>query len=104
MPGWRERVFRFQVEKVRVEKVFELRDAGGVARFARVLGLDLPDAFASDFKLLADLFEGTTVAVGQSEPLLEDLAFAIAQSIEDIFAFPLKEVVTRSRTKDFIGL
>ena len=66
-----------------------MADAGGVTHFAQGLGLDLPDAFASDLKLLADFLESTAVAVDQSETLLEDLAFAIAQGIEDIFDFVL---------------
>jgi hypothetical protein len=41
-----------------VDEALELFGAARVAQFAQRLGLDLPDAFARDFEVLADFFEG----------------------------------------------
>src|SRR5215203_3449708 len=84
-PGGCERLL------VGFEEALELTDARGMAHLAQGLGLDLPDALAGDFELAADFFEGAAVAVDEAEALLEDLALALGEGVEDVADFFLQQ-------------
>src|SRR4051794_19474111 len=66
-----------------LEVVAELLGARGMPQLRQRLGLDLPDPLTSDTELLADLFEGARMAVGQPEPQLDDLFLPLAESVQD---------------------
>ena len=68
-------------------------NARGVAHFAERLGLDLADSFASDFELLADLFQSSGITVAKAEAKFEDLAFAFGKAAKDISQLILEQAV-----------
>src|SRR5437773_2145241 len=55
----------------------------GRPKRAQRFGLNLPDPFPRHCKTLPDLLESVSVAVLQSEPHLDDLFLAKAQSLQD---------------------
>ena len=62
-----------------VEVLAQQQGAAGVAELGQGLGLDLPDPLPGDAELLADLFQGPRVPVGQPEPQLDDPLLAVRQ-------------------------
>jgi hypothetical protein len=52
-------------------------------KLAQRLGLNLPDPFPNHCKTLPDLLQSVRVAVIKSEPHLDDLFLAKAQSLQD---------------------
>src|SRR5258706_14466555 len=58
-----------------LQKPLQMADARGMAHFAERLGLDLPDAFTGDAKLLADLFERARIAIPQPETQFQHFPF-----------------------------
>src|SRR5579859_3332186 len=56
-----------------------------MSQFAQRLRLDLPDAFARDIELFADLFQRAAPAVRQTKAQSQHLALAFRQSAEHLF-------------------
>src|SRR5262249_12113605 len=57
--------------------------------------LDLPDALAGHLEGPGDLFEGVRVAVAQAIPKLDDLSFAVGQSLEHLLDLVLEHLLRR---------
>ncbi len=53
-----------------------MADTGRMAHFPKRFGFDLPDAFAGDAELPADLFKSSAIAVDEAESLFEHLPLA----------------------------
>src|SRR5947208_1870430 len=66
-----------------VEEALELATAYRMLQLADRLGLDLADAFPSDFENAAHFLQRVGVAVAQAVTELDDLALAVGQSLED---------------------
>src|SRR5687767_8891894 len=81
-----ERLFDF-------DKALQLADARGVPHFSQGLGFDLTDAFAGDFKLLADFLESARIAIAQAEAQFQDLAFAFGEAAEHVAQLVLEQAV-----------
>ena len=52
--------------------------------FADGFRFDLADAFAGHFEDVAHFLQGVAVAVAQAVAELDDLAFAVAEGLEDL--------------------
>src|SRR5687767_6837331 len=70
-----------------------MANARWVPKFPQTLRFDLANAFASDFELLADFFERSRVAIGQTKAQLENLAFALSQAAQHVSQFALQQTV-----------
>jgi len=79
------------VELFGIEKAVELADARWVAHLAERLGLDLADAFAGDFELLADFLEGAAITIDQAETERQHAAFAFGERVEHVDNFFAQE-------------
>src|SRR5580704_9945470 len=82
----------------RVHKRLQLARTGGMTQLAQRLGLDLPDAFASDLEALADLFECVLGAVLKTEAHLDDPLFARRQRAKN-----LRGVLLQVHANDGVG-
>jgi len=78
--SWSIQGFNFQ-------KAVQLADARGVAHFAERLGLDLTDAFARDFEILADFFQRARTAVHQTKALFQHHPLALGQAAQHVAQF-----------------
>src|SRR5581483_5843630 len=67
------------LRRTQFQKSLQQPDAGGMAHFSQRLGLDLPDPFARDAELLADLFQRARIAIAHAEPQFQHAALAFAQ-------------------------
>src|SRR5690242_5482741 len=67
-----------------LEVVFELLAAARMPELAECLRLDLPDSFPRDPKSLPHLFQGSLMAVDQTETQLQHAALARRQCVEDV--------------------
>src|SRR3954454_18806161 len=83
-----------------LEVVTQLLGPRRVPQLRQRLGLDLPDALPGDAELLADLFESARVAVGQSEPELDDLLLALGERVQDRVELLLQEDERRRVDRD----
>src|SRR5215471_16013820 len=75
----------------RFKKTFQLPNPGGMPHLAQRLCFDLADSLASHLKLPTDFFQRSTVAVDESESLLEDLAFSVRERFQDVFDLFLEQ-------------
>src|SRR2546422_6807458 len=63
-----------------LEEALEMMNAGRVPQLAQGLGFNLANAFAGDFVLFANLFEGAFVTIDQSKTHLQDFALTLSQA------------------------
>src|SRR5580765_8098467 len=67
----------------RLQEAPELLGARGMAELAQRLGLDLPDALASDREVLADLLQRVLAAVREAEAQAQHLLFSRREGVQD---------------------
>src|SRR2546422_940649 len=68
----------------RLEEAPQFLGARWMAQLPQRLGLDLPDAFAGDCEVLADLLQGVLAAVGEAEAQAQYLLLAGRQRVQDL--------------------
>ena len=64
------------------EEALELAHACGVTQLAQSFRLDLANAFAGHFILLAHFFERALIAIDKAEAEFQDAAFAFGEAAE----------------------
>src|ERR1022692_5064256 len=87
-----------------LQKTVQLPQARGMAHLAERLGLNLPDAFAGDIELLADLLQRARVAIPQAKTQLQNPALAFVQAAQHVAQFALQEAETGQVQRAFGGL
>src|SRR5207253_11014211 len=68
----------------RFQEAPELLGARRMTELAQRLGLDLPDPFSGDGKILSDFFERVLAAVREAEAQPQDLFLAGRERVEDL--------------------
>ena len=63
-----------------------------MSQLCQGLGLDLANTFPGDAEVVAHLFEGANLAVGEAEAHDEDFTLAIVQSLEGEAGVALQQV------------
>ncbi len=76
---------------VSFEEAFQLPDPRRMTHLPQGFGLNLADAFASDAKLPANLFQCPRIPVDEPETLLEHLPLALGQGIQHVANLFLEE-------------
>src|SRR3989304_1544754 len=71
-----------------IQEADQFRAAAGLLEFADGFGFDLADPLAGDLEDVADLLEGVAVALAQAVAEFDDLAFAIAERLENLRDLP----------------
>ena len=67
-----------------VQEADEVLAAAGLLQLADCFRLNLANAFASHFEDVADFFQCVAVTITQTIAQFDDLAFAVAQRLEDV--------------------
>ncbi len=74
-----------------------------MSQFPQGLGFDLPDAFAGDFEVLSDFFQGVICGFADTKPLAQHLFLTRRQGFQSAVDLPL-QVIANGRFQRRHGL